>query len=253
MDEDQNSSVVEEVAPPDDESTVVSQDIPVETPAESTSVSEEEDKQERNWREMRKKQSELEQRSKAQEEFIQQLLVAQTQTQEQKPQPVAEETSPVDPNDFPTWGEVNKKMSTDAKKIARDTFMELEREREQQRFKERLQSRFSDFDNVVNADTIAIFEKEEPELAQTIADLKDPYKIGLQSYHYIKSKDYAKNVPAKRHAREVEKKLEESEKSVQSPQAYNKRPMAQAFEVTDAENSRIYDEMIKYARGAGYG
>ena len=60
----------------------------------------------------------------------------------------------------------------------------------------------------------------------------------------------------KRHAKEVEKKIEKNEKTVQSPQAYNKRPMAQAFSMTnmsDGEKTKLYEEMMGYASQAGHG
>ena len=54
-----------------------------------------------------------------------------------------------------------------------------EKKREAERFHERLRSKYSDFDDIVNSETIALLEKKEPELATTIADLQDPYKMGL--------------------------------------------------------------------------
>lgn len=67
---------------------------------------------------------------------------------------------------------------------------ELEMQLQQQSQFNRLNSlkgKFSDFDEVVNPETLAILEEQEPELAQTICELKDPYKIGVQSYKYIKA------------------------------------------------------------------
>ena len=54
-------------------------------------------------------------------------------------------------------------------------------------FMDRLNRQYSDFSEVVNPETLSILEEKEPELAATIADLKDPYKIGVQSYKYIKA------------------------------------------------------------------
>ena len=56
-------------------------------------------------------------------------------------------------------------------------------------------------------------------------------------------------VPSARRAKEVEKKLEQNAKTVQTPQAYDKRPMAQAFQMSKAEMANIYKEMMGYAAG----
>ena len=59
-------------------------------------------------------------------------------------------------------------------------------------FMDRLNRQYSDFSEVVNPETLSILEEKEPELAATIADLKDPYKIGVQSYKYIKAMGLSK-------------------------------------------------------------
>ena len=59
-----------------------------------------------------------------------------------------------------------------------------------------------------------------------------------------------------RHAKEVQKKIDKNEKSVQTPQAFNKRPMAQAFSMANTsreEQTKIYEEMMGYAsQSPGY-
>jgi len=86
-----------------------------------------------------------------------------------------------------------------------------------------------------------------------IAESKDPYKIALQSYKYIKATGLAHKVPASRRAKEVDKKIEQNAKTIQTPQAFDKRPMAQAFKQTEAEKSQTYNEMMHYANQAGGG
>ena len=74
--------------------------------------------------------------------------------------------------------------------------------------------------------------------------------MGLHSYKYIKALGLLDKVPDARHKKEVVQKLERNAKSVQSPTAYDKRPMAQAFVSTQADNKRLYEEMMGYAAKA---
>src|SRR5258706_16401712 len=99
---------------------------------------------------------------------------------------------------------------------------------------DRLNRQYADFSEIVNPETLSLLEEKEPELAQTIADLKDPYKIGVQSYKYIKAMNISQKVPESRRQKEIEKAIDKSEKAVQSPVAFDKRPIAQAFKLTDA-------------------
>ena len=189
---------------------------------------------------------------KAQEELIEKLLKAKQEMPIQKAHE-PDEFENISPEDYPTWAQTDKRIEKRAEDIADRVYAKREAEREKSRFLERLQSKYSDFSDVVNSDSIALLEDKDPELALTIADLKDPYKIGLQTYKYLKAMNLSDEVPTRRHAKEVEKKIEKNEKTVQSPQAYNKRPMAQAFRMTESEKTKLYEEMTGYARQAGFG
>jgi len=201
----------------------------------------------RDFRALRQRQKELEWENKQKDEMINKFLQSQ---QAQSPQPIAE---PEDADeDFVPAGKV--------KGIARKTMQPLEKkiqelesrlaQQDQQKLIQNLRSQYSDFDDVVNVDTLEILEKQEPELAATIASFKDPYKMGLHSYKYIKALGLLDKVPDARHKKEVVQKLERNAKSVQSPTAYDKRPMAQAFVSTQADNKRLYEEMMGYAAKA---
>tara|TARA_R110002126_G_scaffold4874_3_gene25132 strand:+ start:786 stop:1538 length:753 start_codon:yes stop_codon:yes gene_type:complete len=250
MEEDQNSEE-HEVTPQDQESNVIDEGRAPEE-AEQVEVSrEDEDKQERNWRETRRKQRESDIKLKAQEELIEKLLNA-NKVPVQAPTPEPDEFADISSDDYPTWGQTDKRIEKRAEAIAEKKYRELEAKKEQGRFVERLQAKYTDFNDVVNPDSIATLEENEPELAATIADLKDPYKMGMQTYRFIKALGVQADVPGRRHAKEVEKKIEKNEKTIQSPQAYNKRPMAQAFQATEAEKSKLFEEMMGYAGGSGY-
>lgn len=252
MEEDQNS-VIDEVTPQDQTPEVVETDGQTVQEPQVDGNHEPENAQEKNWKEVRRKQREAEIKLKAQEELIEKLLQAK-----QSPEPIKaeepDEFADIASDDYPTWGQTDKRIEKRAEAIAERKYRELQEQEKKSRFLERLQSKYTDFQDVVNADSIALLEEKEPELAATIADLKDPYKMGLQSYHYLKRMNLTDEVDEKRHAKEVEKKIEKNEKTVQSPQAYSKRPMAQAYRLTETEKSKLFEEMTLAARGvnAGY-
>jgi hypothetical protein len=87
-------------------------------------------------------------------------------------------------------------------------------------------------------------------LAATIADLKDPYKIGATSYKYIKALGLGQSAKEAKRTKEVEKAIEKAESAVPSPASFEKRPIAQAFKLTDAMKKDLYREMHGFAQMA---
>jgi len=239
MDEVENKAVVNEVPAPET--------TPEVNHSQETSV---DSKKEYKWGEMRRMNNELEKKAKMQEELIAQLLSAQKQA----PVPVEkDELDSVPDEDYIPKGQVKKllhKEREQARKIAQEEAQKVLQQQEQAKFLDRLKSKFSDFDEVVTPETLEILETEDPELAKSIAEVGDPYKMGLQTYKYIKSMNLGSKVPSSRRVKEVEKKIAQNEKSVQSPQAYDKRPMAQTFEMTEALKNELYKEMMGFARMA---
>ena len=252
MEEDQNSGVTE-VAPQDQDATVVEDNSTTEKTPVADESHDSKDKQDKNWREVRRKQRDSEIREKAKDEIIEKLLKAkQAEVLSQKAlEP--DEFDSIAKDDYPTWGQTDRRIDKRAEAIAEKKYMELERQKDQANFLKKLTSKYSDFQDVVNADSIALLEKKEPELAATIADLKDPYKMGFQTYHYLKKSGLGDEVVKEQDAKESKKKLKENEKVVQSPQAFNKRPMAEAFKLTKSEKTKLYEEMMSAAsRTSGY-
>jgi len=236
MDEVENIGSQEEIATP-------------ETSQEAASTRE--DRQDYNWKALRRQNDELQRKSKMQEELLQKLL---TQPQQQQDPAVPEPT--IADDDFVQGSHVKALMARTAKEArqaAREEAEKLLQQRDRDGFMDRLKRQFSDFDDVVNSETLSLLEETDPELAATIGDLKDPYKIGLQSYKYLKASGMDKKVPAARRVKEVDKKIEQNEKTLQSPAAFEKRPMAQAFKMTEAQKKDLYKEMTHYAsQGGGY-
>lgn len=241
MDEQDLNSVEQEIAPQETEHNESQQDA--NQNAESAKRVEE---QERNWRAMRQRQREMELELKQKNELLDRFL----QTQKvQAPQEIAEPEEPDE--EYVPAGKV--------KGIAKRTVQPLEKkindleaklaQHEQEKKLAHLHKLYPDFDDVVNVETLEMLEKSKPGLAATIAKL-DPYDMGIQAYEFIKTFGLVEKLPENRRAKEVTQKIEKNAKSVQSPMAYDKRPMAQAFKSTQADKTRLYEEMMFYANKA---
>lgn len=205
---------------------------------------------ERNWKAMRLKNAELEKRLKERDELFEKLLHTQMANQSPQKQEVNEFDSLGDEEFIPV-GKVKKLVENNAKKYAEEIadkkVAEFHRKQQDSQFLDRLNRQYSDFAEIVNPETLSLLEEREPELAQTIADLKDPYKIGMQSYKYIKAMNLSQKATEVRREKEVDKAIEKSEKAIPSPSSFDKRPIAQAFKLTDAMKKDLYREMHGYA------
>lgn len=240
MDEIENQNVIAEVVPQSNEEHVAEAQETKETIKTDHQDSE-------NFRNMRRKHNELERKLKEKDEMIEKVLQMQL-AQTNRPSVIEEPEEPDE--EFIPKGKVKslaKKQMAPLEKRLEELESKLEQQKQVAYF-DKLKKQYSDFDEIVNPDTLALLEEQDPELAQTIVDLKDPYKIGLQSYKFIKALNLAPKAPDRRHAKEVEKKLEQNAKTVQTPQAFDKRPLAEAYRLTDAEKSKLYEEMMGYAR-----
>lgn len=226
-----------------------------EVEQQQNQIKAEEDRNDRNWRAVRERQKELERELRMQKEVNEKLLAMASQIAPKQPE--VDEFDQIGDDEYISKGKVNALVHKKAAKIAEDIAQrkveEAFKQRENLNFLDNLKRKYSDFDDVVNADTLALLDANDPELAQTIADLKDPYKMGVQSYKYIKALGLSDKVPEARRTKEVEKKLEKNAKTIPSPQAFDKRPMAQAFRMTESEKTELYKEMMGFASLAGSG
>lgn len=243
IEQDLNSEY-EEVAPLE---SVDNESMQAQEPQLDVEAQRREEAKERDFRALRQRQKEMEWELKQKDELLNRFM----QTQQPKAQePIAEPEDADD--DYVPAGRV-KGIARKAVAPLEKKIQELESklaQQDQQKLIQNLRTQYSDFDDVVNVDTLEILEKQEPELAATIAQFKDPYKMGLHSYKYIKALGLLDKVPDARHKKEVVQKLERNFKTVQSPTAYDKRPMAQAFVSSQADNKRLYEEMMGYAAKA---
>ncbi len=205
---------------------------------------------ERNWKAMRIKNADLEKRLKQYEDMQMKLMEAQLSNSSPAKQEVDEFDAISDDEFIPKGkvkGLVQKEAQRYAKEIAKQEVEAFHQKQQQSQFLDRLNRQYSDFNEIVNAETLSLLEEKEPELAQTIAELKDPYKIGMQSYKFIKSMNLSQKVHETRRQKEIEKAIESSEKNIPSPVSFDKRPIAQAFKLTDAMKKDLYREMHGYA------
>lgn len=238
-----------------------SEDLQVATVEEQSHESQEpektieavDDRQDRNWKAIRERQRELEKELKLQREMNDKLL--QMQLANQSVPKEVDELETLSDDEFIPTGQVKKLVQKEREHIKREAIQEVERlleKKEKSQFMDHLRKKYSDFDEIVNVETLALLEENNPELANTIAESQDPYRMGIQSYEYIKALGLAAKAPKARQIKEVEKKLEQNAKTIQSPQAYDKRPIAQAYRITQEEKKKLFEEMTHYASQAGF-
>jgi hypothetical protein len=240
-----NPSATTEIAQPETSQTQESQ----------TSNQVQDSRSNRAFREMRLQKEEAERKARMQDELIARLLANQPAQTNQAPQiDHIAELDKLGDDDWIQAGMVKKTIKQVEQTSERKAYEAVDR-RLQERDKAdpfgKLRNKFSDFDDVVNSETLGLLEEHDPELARELADLKDPYKIGMLSYKNIKAMGLVEKAPADRRVKEVERKIEENKKTVQSPQVFDKRPMAQAFKMTDTEKKQLYREMMDCASLSG--
>lgn len=203
---------------------------------------------------MRLKNAELERELKQMREMQMQIMQAQVaNSAPARPQEI-DEFDKIGDDEFIPLGKVKKLAEKNSQKVLKNT-EELVRQEVQKalkkqedgQFMDRLNRQYSDFTEVVNPETLSILEEKEPELAAAIAESKDPYKIGVQSYKYIKAMGLSQTAKDARREKQVDQAIAKSEKAITSPMAYDKRPIAQAFKLTEAMKKDLYREMHGYA------
>jgi hypothetical protein len=243
MTEQNQNSEIQEVAPP--------VETQVNEVKEASQVQEPVTNQ--HLKAMRLKNAELERELKQLRDNQMQIMQAQLASQ----QPVRQELDEFDKigdEEFIPLGKVKKLAEKNSQKVLKNAEDLVKQEvkkalekRDQDQFMDRLSRQYSDFNEVVNPETLSMLEEKEPELAAAIAESKDPYKIGVQSYKYIKAMGLTQSAKESRREKELDKAIEKSEKAVTSPMAFDKRPIAQAFKLTDAMKKDLYREMHGYA------
>jgi len=214
-----------------------------------------EEKSNRAFSEMRRANKELTQENKLQKEMMQQLMANQRLQPQQVTQPEEDIIQELSREEYVPGEKVAKgfrKLEERFDKRVEEIEKKYASQQQTALFNE-LKREFPDFDSVVNSETLALLEETNPRLARTIAASNNPYAIAIQSYEYIKAKGLSSKAPVSKRSKEIEAKIEQNKKSVNTPQAFDKRPMAQAFTMSDAMKKELAAEMYGYAQHAGMG
>lgn len=238
----QEETQVEELASPQTE--IQQETAPAQEPEEKNWVN----RLRKDRDEAIRRERELERKAQMQEELLQKLLSQQQQAQVAPEEDILQE---IQQEEYVPGEKVVKGF----KKLKKDfdkELAEIKKEyamRQQESQLASLRQQWSDLDDVVNPETLRIVAQQNPQLASAWQKLGDDYSIALVAYPYLKSQIDSKS------PREVDKKIAQNSKSVQSPQTFNKRPMAQAFQEprTREEKEKLWNETLQYARQAGSG
>jgi hypothetical protein len=232
----------------------IQQDLPQETQEQASSPSEETD-----WiKNLRKGHKDALRRAEQaeREREILMNLVKQQPALNSQPAPVEEDILQELSREEYVPGEKVAKAYNKLKQDFRKEIDEVKKnyaQQQQQSLLNDLKREYPDFDQVVNSETLNLIETTNPKLATAMSKSGDPYSIMVQSYEYIKAKGLAEQSQPSRRAQETEKKIEQNKKTVQSPQAFDKRPIAAAFKMTDSMKKELQQEMYHYAQQAGMG
>lgn len=246
MDEVENQSVEQEapeVALPETESTQVAEAV---EPVKET-------KNDRDWRALRQKKDEWERRAK----YYEDLVLKQSSQAAPAPSPVVQEEDIVEQlarEEYVPGDKVAKALKKQKEEFRRE-LEEVKKtysSHQQNSLMNELKREYSDFDQVVNPENLDLIEETNPRLAKSLAKTleSDPYSFAVQSYEYIKSRGIGK---APQKMTEVDQKIVQNKKTVPSPQTFEKRPMAQAFQPTKEMQAELQAEMMRYAQQAGMG
>jgi hypothetical protein len=169
MDSDEPIDVIEQMEAPHQPQEEAHEESAQDKPIQ-------ESKQDRNWREMRKKL----------ESYERELAELKDR---QKPQAVEEEESDLNlhDDDVVTVKDV-KKLAT---KLAKNLYEQEKKKTLAETAEDRLRSKYNDFDEVVSEENVKKLLKEEPELAQVLKATADPFAKGVAAYRYIRMMERA--------------------------------------------------------------
>jgi hypothetical protein len=196
----------------DEETQSVEEEVPQEASAQATEseqvaerqeTAEERRKrndQEYNWAEARRKMQELDRQNRDMAEQLQKM-------QQSKNPEVDEEAelAKLGDEELVSVSQVKKLAASMAKKVANQVM----KEREASTVDERLQSKYSDYADVVSKENIELLKQQEPELALSLWRLADdPYAQGVAAYKLLKKVGVNSDMPSP----EKEKALKNSKK-----------------------------------------
>jgi hypothetical protein len=267
MDEVTNQSVVDSdpqmgTASPGTDSM---QEQPTQELSETSQVAS--DQQDKSWirrnrrdrDEAIRRAEEAERKAKIQEEVIKQLM---TNANHPAQTGVTDEDilAQLEREEYATGDKMAKAMKQQKQDLERQ-IADLKKAQQQsylERQEAEIRSQYADYDDVVNPDSLDILKETNPRLFTRVANLLkvDPMDGAVFAYETIKGAGIGDKMPDVRRSKEVEKKLDQNKKTIQSPTSFDKRPMAQAMNYPETKEARqaLWNETLKYASmgGGGY-
>jgi hypothetical protein len=189
-----------------------------------------------NWRQMEKRQRELEQQNRELIEAIKGKMQPQVQTED-------ESLPELSPDDIPEWKHVKKSMKSierRAEQIAEEKVKRILADNEKARLPGLVRSKFPDFDSVVTQERIEKLEHENPALAEAFTKAADPYTA---TYSYLKAV-YTPKVQDPIAMEEAQKILENAKKPVSSNAAGRQGALKNATAFAKKPREQLYKEMM---------
>lgn len=209
---------------------------PVETPKE--------DPQEKNWRAARARMEEDARARRMQEQQIE--LLKQEVELLRKTVPQAKEPE----EDLSHFTETEKQLYAEIKNLKKE--LVKAKPNEVDYALDRLRSKYSDFDDVMNPENISYLQTNNAALAKALASLKDsPYEQGMAAYEALRKTEWYQQ----RNTMEDKQKLEQNLKKPVSVQAVRKQGAlseANRFDrgLTPELKKQLQQEMAQARKGA---
>lgn len=210
--EEQERNVLEEVVSPQESvSNKVDENTPETQEAlpQDGELTDQEDPQEKNWRELRQTLKEFKNENKEirrENQYLAQKLMEMDSGRK----PVSTEEEEVDEDELVTYKSLKKyeqKLNQKLKAAEAETAVD------------RIKARFQDFEEVVTPENVRYLQENEPELVASLQNLKnDPYKQAIAAYKLLKKTDYYVN----KEGEAMKKRAEENSKKPVSANAARK-------------------------------
>lgn len=201
------------------------------------------------WAAMRKKNEELERKAAMQEELLRHLASGQMAQAQSVPE--EDVLKDLESEEYASGPKFVKALKKQEEKFAKQ-LQALEQRYQSVQDNNTLaevKRDHADFDEIVNPDTLALLKEIDPRRATALEHTGDPYVRWATTYDIIKARGLADQIPGAKRAKEIDKKVEQNKKVVQTPQVYDKRPMAKAFDYSrmdKAQQEQLREEMYRY-------
>jgi inosine/xanthosine triphosphate pyrophosphatase family protein len=205
--------------------TVLGEDVAPESQPEAHdthTIEEEPGSNAKNFRELRRILKEQQSRIRELEHVALQ--------REQEPVKAHEEDERINPDDYPTWAQVQKAIEKKAEQKAR----QLLEEQEIATAEDKVRAKHRDYDDVVTEESVRQLVDDDPILADTLRNSPNPY---LAAYRLIKKSSFYQQKVALKESPNAKKIQENVKKPISSNAIQNERPLAAAHSFASLNSS----------------